>query len=68
MDEIRAQVGAAKEAGLAKIHAYSLDGILHLEEQAPWYEAFQAPPLLPEEEAAVQGFRGALHFLDRVLP
>ncbi len=66
VDEIRAQVGAARAAGLTKIHAYSLDGILHLEEQAPWYEAFQAPALQPEDEDAVKDFRGTLHFLDRL--
>jgi hypothetical protein len=65
-EEIRAQVGAAKEAGLTRIHAYSLDGIVHLDEQDPWYEAFQAPPTLPEEEPTVRLFRGALQFLDRL--
>jgi hypothetical protein len=66
VEEIRAQVGAAKEAGLTRIHAYSLDGIVHLDEQDPWYESFQAPPIPPEEEVAVSVFRGVLQFLDRL--
>ncbi|MGW8321675.1 MAG: hypothetical protein ACWGSD_09005, partial [Thermodesulfobacteriota bacterium] len=69
VDEVRAQVGAAKMAGLTNIHAYSLDGIVHLDEQDPWYEAFQAPAPSepPEEEPMVSIFRGALQFLDRLL-
>ena len=66
VDEIRAQIGAAREAGLANIHAYSLDGIVHLEEPELWYEAFQAPAAPAEKETAVDLFRGALHFLDRL--
>jgi hypothetical protein len=68
VEEMRAQVGAAKKAGLTNIHAYSLDGIVHQEEQVPWYEAFlaPAPSADPEPETAVQGFRGALRFLDRL--
>ena len=56
-------------AGLTNIHAYSLDGIVHLDEQDPWYEAFQAPAPSepPEEEPMVSIFRGALQFLDRLL-
>jgi hypothetical protein len=64
VEEIRAQVGAAKEAGLTRIHAYSLDGIVHLDEQNPWYEAFQAPPTPPDEEPAVSLFRRVLRILD----
>ncbi len=69
VDEVRAQVGAAKKAGLTNIHAYSLDGIVHLDEQDPWYEAFQAPAPSepPEEEHMVRVFRGALQVLDRLL-
>jgi len=69
LGEARAQVGAAKMAGLTNIHAYSLDGIVHLDEQDPWYEAFQtpAPSEPPEEEPMVSIFRGALRLLDRVL-
>ncbi len=68
VDEVRSQVGAAKMAGIANIHAYSLDGIVHSEEQDPWYEAFrtQAPAERPEEESMATLFRGALRFLDRV--
>ena len=67
VEEIRAQVGAAKEAGLTRIHAYSLDGIVRLDEQDPWHEAFQAAPNPPEEEPAVSLFRGVLQFLDLLL-
>jgi hypothetical protein len=67
VEEIRAQVGAAKDAGLTRIHAYSLDGIVHMDEQNPWHEAFQAPPTPPGEEPAVSLFRGILQFLDRLL-
>lgn len=70
VDEVRAQVGAAKKAGLENIHAYSLDGIVHLDEQDPWYEAFQSPASSerPEEEGMVSLFRGGLWFLDLVFP
>jgi len=69
VDEVRAQVGAAKVAGLENIHAYSLDGIVHLDEQDPWYEAFQTPEPSepPEEEPMVSLFRGGLWFLDLLL-
>jgi hypothetical protein len=69
VDEVRAQVGAAKMGGVTNIHAYSLDGIVHSDEQNPWYEAFRAPvPAEPPEEEPVVGiFRGALRFLDRIL-
>jgi hypothetical protein len=66
VEEIRSQAGAAKQAGLTRIHAYSLDGIFSLEEQAPWYAAFQAPPKEPDKEDTVTLFRGALRFLDRL--
>jgi hypothetical protein len=66
VEELRVQVGAAKEAGLSRIHAYSLDGIVHLDEQDPWYESFQVPRTRPEEEVAVSMFRGVLQFLDRL--
>ena len=67
VEEIRAQVGAAKEAGLTRIHAYSLDGIVHLDEQDAWYEAFQAPQRPADKEPLVRLFRFALKTLDRVL-
>jgi len=67
VEEIRALVGAAKEAGLARIHVYSLDKIVHLDEQDPWYASLQAPSIPPrEEEAAGSVFRGVLQFLDRL--
>ncbi len=70
VDEVRSQVGAAKMAGLEDIHAYSLDGIVHSDEQDPWYEAFQTPEPTepPEEESMVTLFRGGLRFLDLLLP
>jgi hypothetical protein len=64
VDEVRAQVGAAKEAGITRIHAYSLDGIVHLDEQDPWYEAFQAPQTAADKEPIVRLFRFGLKTLD----
>jgi hypothetical protein len=67
IQEMRAQVGAAKEAGLTEIHAYSLDGILTLENQEQWYEAFDAPPRPAPEQTTVTLFRSALQLLDGCL-
>jgi hypothetical protein len=67
IQEMRAQVGAAKEAGLTKIHAYSLDGILTLEKQDQWYESFQAPHRPAKEQSRVNLIRCLFQSLDRLL-
>ena len=62
--ELRAQVGAAKAAGLKRVHVYSLEGILLLEDEAAWYGAFQAPASPPKKQAAVDLLRGLIQLAD----
>ena len=66
VEELRAQVGAARHAGVERIHAYSLDGIAGLVDRAPWYDAFEAPAQVVEEQAEVVAFRRALALLDAI--
>ncbi|MEW6444017.1 MAG: hypothetical protein AB1640_23985 [bacterium] len=67
VEQMRAQIGAAKEAGLARIHAYSLDGVVGLGNGTEWYEAFQAPASLPDGESNVILFRSGLRLVDALL-
>ena len=62
--ELRAQVGAARAAGVERIHAYSLDGILTLEDEAAWYGAFRSPAVTPPGQAAVDLLRGLIRIAD----
>lgn len=64
IQELRAQVGAARAAGLERIHVYSLEGILLLEDEEAWYGAFQAPASPPEKQAAVDLLRGFIRLAD----
>ena len=63
VDTMRQQVAAAKAAGVTKIHAYSLDGILSLKAQDPsvseteWLDIFQAEAAVPPTQPAVTVFR-----------
>ena len=67
LQEIRAQVGAAKSAGVPRIHAYSLDGILGMEDPGSWYEAFQAAPRSFDSQFTVDLLRELIRFLDRCI-
>jgi len=64
VQELRAHVGAARAAGLQMIHVYSLEGILLLEDEAAWYEAFRAPASTPEKQTAVDLLRGLIRLAD----
>jgi hypothetical protein len=66
----RAQVGAARQAGLERIHAYSLDGIVQdIPDPDLWMEAIRTPvPAEPvPEEPIVDTFRSLIRLLDRLV-
>lgn len=72
IQEFRAQVGAARGTGLTNIHAYSLDGILSLEEEQQqdpqvWYEAFQVEPRDVPDQFTVNLMRCILQLLDNLI-
>lgn len=66
IEAFRAQVGAARQAGLERIHAFSLDGIVtDMPDPDRWMEAFQTPaqPELVQVEPLVDIFRALIRFL-----
>jgi len=67
IQEFRTQVGAAKQAGLERVHAYSLDGIVQdVPDPDRWMEAFRTTPAAPvPEQEAVDTFRSLIQLLDR---
>jgi hypothetical protein len=72
IQEFRAQVGAAKQAGLTNIHAYSLNGILFLEEghqQDPqtWFQAFQAESRDVPDQFTVNLLRSVIQLVDQLI-
>jgi hypothetical protein len=64
IQEIRAQVGAAKAAGITNLHAYALDGIVSMEDPEEWFKAFQAPPREFKAQFTVDLVRDALALVD----
>ena len=72
IQEFRAQVGAARGTGLTNIHAYSLDGIISLEEEQQqdpqiWFEAFQVEPRDVPDQFTVNLMRSIIQLLDDLI-
>jgi hypothetical protein len=67
IQEFLAQVGVAKFVGLSRIHAYSLDGILGMENPEPWFEAFQTTPRDIGDQFTVNLLRGIIQLLDDLI-
>jgi len=70
IETFRAQVGAAKRAGLERIHAYSLDGIVtDMADPDLWMEAFRGPAAAEPvpTEPIVDAFRAVIQLIDRLV-
>jgi len=68
IEVFRAQVGAAKQAGLERVHAYSLDGFVEdMPDPDLWMDAFRSPAAPVPVQEAVDIFRFALRLLDRLV-
>jgi hypothetical protein len=68
LEAFRAQVAAAKQAGLQRVHAYSLDGIvLEMPDPDLWFDALQTPSAPVPEQEAVDLFRWLIQLLDRLV-
>jgi hypothetical protein len=68
LGKLERQVDAAKYAGVKAIHAYSLDGILGLDENDKYFDIFKATAhAKPETQISVKIIRSALKFVDRFI-
>ncbi len=66
--KLEEQVAAAKYAGIKAIHAYSLDGILSLDENDGFFDIFNASAhTRPETQFSILVIRNALKLLDKLI-
>jgi hypothetical protein len=68
IDRLERQVAAAKCSGVKAIHAYSLDGILSLDENDKFFDVFNTSAhSKPESQISIKIIRSAIKFVDRLI-